>query len=161
MPEASDRDNYLRRCRRTVNNDDAFRHRTMVASHTVVPLGTAKWLVWDCPFNIISLPLGRRHGQLLSLAYQQGILCDVALTSHFAVPIGTAVWLATLVCCLSASSLYTAQLHSLLANRPCLLLPASFLLTITIRCLWHPLLLGIANARLIAIELRTRNNGNL
>ena len=26
---------------------------------------------------------GRRHGQLLSLAYQQGALCDVALTSHF------------------------------------------------------------------------------
>ena len=24
---------------------DAFWHRTMVASHTVVPLGTAKWLV--------------------------------------------------------------------------------------------------------------------
>ena len=30
-----------------------------------------------------------------------------------------------------------------------------------VRCLWHPLLLGIANARLIAIELRIQHNGNL
>ena len=77
----------------------------MVASHTAVPLGTAKWLVWDCPFNIISLPLGRRHGQLLSLAYQQGVLCDVALTSHFETPKGVSVWLATFVRCLTASFL--------------------------------------------------------
>ena len=88
MPEASDRDNYLRRCRRTVNNDDAFRHRTMVASHTETPLGVSnqrslfakrgKVNGWceGCPNNI-SLPLGRRHEQPLSLTYGKvpGVWC--------------------------------------------------------------------------------------
>ena len=52
---------------------------------------------------------GRRHGQLLSLAYQQGALCDVALTSHFEKPKGFSVWLATIVWCLKASSLLIAH----------------------------------------------------
>ena len=38
MPEASDNGKPMART-------DAVRHQTMVASHTVVPLGTAKWLV--------------------------------------------------------------------------------------------------------------------
>ena len=28
-----------------VSKDDAVKHQTMVASHTAVPMGTAKWLV--------------------------------------------------------------------------------------------------------------------
>jgi len=28
-----------------VSKDDAVKHRTKVASHTAVPMGTAKWLV--------------------------------------------------------------------------------------------------------------------
>ena len=61
MPEASDKGKPMART-------DAVRHRTKVASHTAVPMGTAKWLVKDCPPIIISLPLGRRHGLLMSLA---------------------------------------------------------------------------------------------
>ena len=72
------------------------RHRTKVASHTAVPLGTAKWLVWDCPNNN-SLPLGRRHEQPLSLTYGKVLGVGVALTSHFETPKGVSVWLATFV----------------------------------------------------------------
>ena len=46
--------------------NDASRHRTMVASHTATPLGVAKWLVRGYNKNN-SLPLGRRHGLLVSL----------------------------------------------------------------------------------------------
>ena len=78
----------------------------MVASHTVVPLGTAKWLVWDyllyniaCPWVgdmccVCPLPSGKVFD-----------MCCSHLTSHFAVPKGTAVWLATFVRCLTASVL--------------------------------------------------------
>ena len=58
--------------------NDAFRHRTKVASHTAVPMGTVNqrslfakrgkvngWF-WIAPNNN-SLPLGRRHVLLLSL----------------------------------------------------------------------------------------------
>ena len=61
-------------------------------------------LLGDCEMAGKGLPsiikaclYGRRHGQLLSLAYQQGALCDVALTSHFEKPKGFSVWLATIV----------------------------------------------------------------
>jgi len=40
-----------------IGKDDAVWHQTMVASHTAVPIGTAKWLEWDCSPNNSSLPL--------------------------------------------------------------------------------------------------------
>ena len=48
--------------------NDAYRHRTKVASHTATPLGVAKWLVRGCPEEY-SLPLGRRHGLLVPLTW--------------------------------------------------------------------------------------------
>ena len=91
MPEASDGDNYLRRCRRTVNNDDAVgsiqgtvskermqlgrlqrgcqRHRTMVASHTETPLGVSKWL-GKTNHTPGTLPVGK--GQRLPMSPTQG-----------------------------------------------------------------------------------------
>ena len=77
----------------------------MVASHTVVPLGTAKWLERATPTHG-TLPLGKGHGLTMSPTQGQAIfLWGVFLSSHFAVPIGTAVWLATFVRCLTASFL--------------------------------------------------------
>ena len=46
----------------------------MVASHTAVPLGTAKWLVWDYPPNILACLYGRRHVLRMSLTYSK-VLC--------------------------------------------------------------------------------------
>ena len=83
----------------------------------------------------------------------------IVLPSHFAVPIGTAVWLATLVRCLSASSLRTASFlcwlplsdasgilfATVLRHFLCKLFQSdaagiiSFLLTAFVRCRWHPL----------------------
>ena len=40
----------------------------MVASHTAVPLGTAKWLVRATPTNK-TLPLGKGHTQIAHVAY--------------------------------------------------------------------------------------------
>ena len=73
------------------------------------PLGDCEMAGTEMPPNNISLPLGRRHEQPLSLTYGKVLGVGVALTSHllsladansdlwFAVPKGTAVWLATIV----------------------------------------------------------------
>ena len=53
---------------------DAVRHRTKVASHTAVPMGTAKWLVWDYPPMIKACLYGRRHVLRMSLTYSK-VLC--------------------------------------------------------------------------------------
>ena len=91
----------------------------MVASHTAVPLGTAKWLVWATP-PFYTLPLGKGHMQPLSPTQGQAkFLWGLFLSSHFAVPKGTTVWLATFVRCLR---------H---------LLTTSSLLTVSIWCIWH------------------------
>ena len=45
--EAVSKDDVVRRCRR---------HRTKVASHTVVPLGTAKWLERNSPHKNLACP---------------------------------------------------------------------------------------------------------
>ena len=69
----------------------------MVASHTAVLIGTAKWLEVDC------MVWGKAClwvGDIVCLCplHISKVLCvGVALTSHFAVPKGTAVWLATFV----------------------------------------------------------------
>ena len=76
---------------------DAVRHRTKVASHTVVPLGTAKWLVWDYPPYNIACPWVGDMCCVCPLPKGKVPCVGIALTSHFAVPKGTAVWLATIV----------------------------------------------------------------
>jgi len=77
----------------------------MVASHTAVPLGTAKWLVWATP-PFYTLPLGKGHTQPLSPTQGQAkFLWGLFLSSHFETPKGVSVWLATFVRCLTASVL--------------------------------------------------------
>ena len=72
----------------------------MVASHTAVPLGTAKWLVRAIPTHG-TLPLGKGHGLTMSPTQGQAIfLWGVFLSSHFEKPKGFSVWLATIVRCL-------------------------------------------------------------
>ena len=84
----------------------------MVASHTAVPLGTAKWLERAAP-PFYTLPLGKGQEQHMSPTIKAGLYYwGQSHTSHllslagansdrwFAVPKGTAVWLATLVRCL-------------------------------------------------------------
>ena len=39
-----------------VSKDDAVKHRTKVASHTVTPLGVAKWLERNIPHKNIACP---------------------------------------------------------------------------------------------------------
>ena len=75
----------------------------MVASHTAVPLGTAKWLVRATP-PFYTLPLGKGQEQLMSPT--QGQADNIGghfLSSHFEKPKGFSVWLATFVRCLTAS----------------------------------------------------------
>ena len=48
-----------------VSKDDAVKHRTKVASHTAVPMGTAKWLVRATP-PFYTLPLGKGQEQHMS-----------------------------------------------------------------------------------------------
>jgi hypothetical protein len=99
--------------------EDADRHQTMVASHTAVPMGTANqrslfakrgkvngW--YGIAPNNISLPLGRRHVLFMSLTYKARFYVWCRFPSHFEKPNGFSVWLATIVRCLSASSLQTA-----------------------------------------------------
>ena len=82
----------------------------MVASHTAVPLGTAKWLERATPTHG-TLPLGKGHTQPMSPTVKAGyILMGVFLSSHFEKPKGFSVWLATIVRCLTASSLLTAPI---------------------------------------------------
>ena len=88
----------------------------MVASHTVVPLGTAKWLDRATP-PFYTLPLGKGHTQPMSPTIKAGYVIGVISYQPFtfprfansdrwfAVPKGTAVWLATFVRCLTASVL--------------------------------------------------------
>ena len=71
----------------------------MVASHTAVPLGTAKWLVRATP-PFYTLPLGKGHGLTMSPTQGQAILLGgLFLSSHFETPKGVSVWLATFVRC--------------------------------------------------------------
>jgi len=66
MPAASDKGSQPYR--------NAF--RCFEPTVTVREARESKWLVWDCPNNI-SLPLGRRHEQPLSLTYGKvpGVWC--------------------------------------------------------------------------------------
>ena len=145
----------------------------MVASHTAAPLGGCEMAGMRLPPIISACLYGRRHEQLLSLTYSKVPGVWFVLPSHLlslasrTVTVGSKHPRAFLYGWLPLSDAYRHPLCKQpngilsLLTAPCMLPTASFLLTITIRCLWHPLLLGIANARLIAIELRTRNNGDL
>ena len=69
----------------------------MVASHTAVPMGTAKWLVRATP-TYYTLPLGKGQEQLMSPTQGQAyIIGGHFLSSHFETPKGVSVWLATFV----------------------------------------------------------------
>ena len=55
MPEASCQMYQIK----VVSKEDAVKHQTKVASHTAVPLGTAKWLEKNTPHkNIACLWVG-------------------------------------------------------------------------------------------------------
>ena len=72
----------------------------MVASHTVVPLGTAKWLGKRHPHQK-PCRLGKGHTLLMSPTQGQAyIIGGHFLSSHFETPKGVSVWLATFVRCL-------------------------------------------------------------
>ena len=53
-----------------MQRNDAYRHQTKVASHTAVPLGTAKWL-GRTNHTPGTLPLGKGQGLLMSPTQRQ------------------------------------------------------------------------------------------
>ena len=59
-----------------MQRNDAYRHRTMVASHTAVPMGTAKWLGKQHHIPG-TLPLGKGQEQYMSPTQGQAILLGV------------------------------------------------------------------------------------
>ena len=69
----------------------------MVASHTAVPMGTAKWLVIELSPKYQPAFMVGDMSSPCPLPTARFRVCGVALTSHFAAPIGAAVWLATIV----------------------------------------------------------------
>ena len=79
-----------------MQRNDAYRHRTMVASHTAVPMGTAKWLGKQHHIPG-TLPLGKGQEQHMSPTQGQAILLGVISYQPFRSPYGAAVWLATIV----------------------------------------------------------------
>ena len=76
-----------RGCHWAVCKEDADRHRTMVASHTAVPMGTAKWL--ERPNHTPgTLPLGKGQGLLMSPTQGQAILLGATPYQPFRSPQG-------------------------------------------------------------------------
>ena len=81
----------------------------MVASHTTAPLGAVKWLDRATP-TPETLPVGKGHTQLMSPTQGQAyIIRRQSHTSHIEKPKGFSVWLATIVRCLSASTLLSGM----------------------------------------------------
>ena len=64
---------------RAVRKEDAVRHQTKVASHTAVPLGTAKWL-GRATSTPGTLPVGKGQGLLMSPTVKAG--CYLYCTSY-------------------------------------------------------------------------------
>ena len=80
-----------------VRKEDADRHQTKVASHTAVPMGTAKWLGRTIP-TPETLPLGKGHTQTMSPTQGQAdIIGGNLIPAISQPPRGAAVWLATIV----------------------------------------------------------------
>ena len=95
MPGASD--NGSQQGKDAVRKEDADRHRTKVASHTAVPMGTAKWL-GRTNHTPGTLPVGKGQGLPMSPTQgQANINGGNPRTSHFEKPKGFSVWLATFV----------------------------------------------------------------
>ena len=68
-----------------VSTDDAVKHQTMVASHTAVPLGTAKWLERATP-PFYTLPLGKGQEQHMSPTQGQAVIIGAIPYQPFTFP---------------------------------------------------------------------------
>ena len=136
-----------------VSKDDAVKHRTKVASHTAVPLGTAKWLVRAIPTHG-ALPLGKGHGLTMSPTQGQAVIIGAIPYQPFRNTQGR----------FCMAGYHCLMLNSIIcANHPYLIHLAPFCWQSFVRCLWHHffaighpniipfcnvlLLLGITNAR--------------
>jgi len=75
----------LGRIQVAVSKEDADRHRTKVASHTAVPLGTAKWLGRTIP-TPETLPIGKGHTEPLSPTQWQADIIGATLSPAISQP---------------------------------------------------------------------------
>ena len=95
--DADSSDKSSQQGKNAVRKEDADRHRTRVASHTAVPMGTAKWLGRTIP-TPETLPLGKGHTEPLSPTQGQAdIIGGNLIPAISQPPRGAAVWLATIV----------------------------------------------------------------
>ena len=72
----------------------ADRHQMLVATHTAVPVGTAKWLGRRMPQTKCPA-VGRGHEKQYRLPMAGFPSRPIPFPSHFETPNGVSVWLAT------------------------------------------------------------------